>query len=442
MRSKQRASKSVIGAAGILLLASLACNAPGAASTLPTATIVPTPTISLPPTATESATEEAQPGEGMDDEFFDETMDDVGSTTDGFNAGFVEDVTVPDGTQFEPGATFSKTWRIINNGTIAWPQGTQLVFTQGGQFGAPPAVSVFAAPPGTTTDVTIQMTAPEEPGLYRSFWRVQAPNGELFGTEFFAEIVVVSSATVTPQATATEVETIDPNDTRPDLLITSVAVPDRQYENEAFEMRVVILNRGETVSGASMLFADITNQDDLEAEIPAIPPQETRTVTFDLNFTEVGTVNMTLTADSAGLVDEANETNNVREETLNIRKADLLRFGIFDIAPDTCAELDSVGSTTDCNSAVEFLWTVSEPSRTIDPLNDAAFRVMGGRQPTIEECRTADKSTDNITSTDETVLIPDGTYLCYQSSDGNLGWLNVRDYDSTIEIEFRTWDIN
>ena len=31
-------------------------------------------------------------------------------------AGFIADVTVPDGTAFSPGATFTKTWRLKNIG--------------------------------------------------------------------------------------------------------------------------------------------------------------------------------------------------------------------------------------------------------------------------------------------------------------------------------------
>jgi len=32
-------------------------------------------------------------------------------------AQFISDVTVPDGTKYEPGATFKKTWRLKNIGT-------------------------------------------------------------------------------------------------------------------------------------------------------------------------------------------------------------------------------------------------------------------------------------------------------------------------------------
>ena len=35
-------------------------------------------------------------------------------------AQFVADVTVPDGTRYDPGATFTKTWRLRNIGTCTW----------------------------------------------------------------------------------------------------------------------------------------------------------------------------------------------------------------------------------------------------------------------------------------------------------------------------------
>ena len=35
-------------------------------------------------------------------------------------ATFVSDVTVPDGTSFNPGDTFTKTWRLSNSGSTTW----------------------------------------------------------------------------------------------------------------------------------------------------------------------------------------------------------------------------------------------------------------------------------------------------------------------------------
>ena len=45
-------------------------------------------------------------------------------------AQFVRDVTIPDGSTYAPGATFTKTWRLRNAGTCTW-SGYVLVFDSG-----------------------------------------------------------------------------------------------------------------------------------------------------------------------------------------------------------------------------------------------------------------------------------------------------------------------
>ena len=52
-------------------------------------------------------------------------------------------VTVPDGTVFNPGDTFTKTWRLENTGSCAWTTGTALVFTSGDLMGAPTEVDAI-----------------------------------------------------------------------------------------------------------------------------------------------------------------------------------------------------------------------------------------------------------------------------------------------------------
>lgn len=42
-------------------------------------------------------------------------------------AQFITDVTVPDGTKYEPGETFEKTWRLKNIGTCTWTISYSLV---------------------------------------------------------------------------------------------------------------------------------------------------------------------------------------------------------------------------------------------------------------------------------------------------------------------------
>ena len=47
------------------------------------------------------------------------------------SAAFVEDVTVPDGQVFPPGAEFVKCWRLLNDSGRDWPESTELVFVAG-----------------------------------------------------------------------------------------------------------------------------------------------------------------------------------------------------------------------------------------------------------------------------------------------------------------------
>jgi hypothetical protein len=108
------------------------------------------------------------------------------------NAAYVADVTVPDGTQFDKGAAFDKTWRLRNTGTCTWTTGYQLVFVGGSQLGAPSAVAVpHEVPPDATVDITVRMVAPNAVGTYRSNWQMRNPDcGNLFGSIVYALIQV------------------------------------------------------------------------------------------------------------------------------------------------------------------------------------------------------------------------------------------------------------
>lgn len=47
---------------------------------------------------------------------------------------FILDVNVMDGTTMAPSTSFTKIWRMRNNGSLLWPQGTQLVWIGGDRF--------------------------------------------------------------------------------------------------------------------------------------------------------------------------------------------------------------------------------------------------------------------------------------------------------------------
>ncbi|HUH97188.1 MAG TPA: NBR1-Ig-like domain-containing protein, partial [Anaerolineales bacterium] len=97
-------------------------------------------------------------------------------------AQFVADVTVPDGTVINPGATFSKTWRLKNVGTCTWTTSYSLIFDTGYQMGGPNSINLpQSVAPGQTTDLTITLTAPTSPGSYRGYWKFKDNYGVPFG---------------------------------------------------------------------------------------------------------------------------------------------------------------------------------------------------------------------------------------------------------------------
>ena len=108
------------------------------------------------------------------------------------NADFVTDLTVPDGTMFEPGAAFNKTWQLKNTGSCTWNTRYQLVFVGGAQLGAPHAVNMpHEVRPGDTVDITVPMVAPQHSGTYRGHWRMRNPDcGNLFGVTVHVHIIV------------------------------------------------------------------------------------------------------------------------------------------------------------------------------------------------------------------------------------------------------------
>ncbi|MBN2502900.1 MAG: hypothetical protein JXB38_19125 [Anaerolineales bacterium] len=99
-------------------------------------------------------------------------------------ATFGGDVTVPDGTVFAPGETFTKTWRLTNSGETAWSSAYALVFEEGDSMGADLETThalTRLVEPGDAVNVSVELTAPEEPGSYIGYWMLVNERGERFG---------------------------------------------------------------------------------------------------------------------------------------------------------------------------------------------------------------------------------------------------------------------
>src|SRR5512135_3045254 len=97
-------------------------------------------------------------------------------------ASFVEDVTIPDGTNFTPGAAFTKTWRLRNRGTCTWTTGYSLVFSSGNSMSGPAQVNFPKdVAPGQTMDLSINLVAPAETGTYTGYYKLRDNSGSTFG---------------------------------------------------------------------------------------------------------------------------------------------------------------------------------------------------------------------------------------------------------------------
>jgi hypothetical protein len=140
---------------------------PPSATPLPPPTFTPTvgPTETPLPTATPTAT-------------FTPTTPPIPCNW----ADFVDDVTVEDGTTFTPGTPFTKVWRFRNQGTCTWTVDYDLVFDGGDLMDGPitsPLPGIVR--PGDVVDISVNLTAPEDEGRYRGFWKLREPGGVLFG---------------------------------------------------------------------------------------------------------------------------------------------------------------------------------------------------------------------------------------------------------------------
>ena len=120
---------------------------------------------------------------------------------------YMSDVSYPDGSKINPGKTFTKTWRIYNNGSCKWYEGYSIVFTDGDYMSANSVSIPSLTIPGTTVDVAMSMLAPQAPGEYVGYYQMRAPDGTFFGPKLTAKIIVTDQTVEAPPVGAPPVIT-------------------------------------------------------------------------------------------------------------------------------------------------------------------------------------------------------------------------------------------
>lgn len=97
-------------------------------------------------------------------------------------AAFISDISIPDYSTVQVNAVFTKTWRIQNTSQTTWTTEYNFFFDNGEQMDAPDSIPFpHEVPPDGLIDLTIEFTAPANPGEYRSNWLLKNPDGEIFG---------------------------------------------------------------------------------------------------------------------------------------------------------------------------------------------------------------------------------------------------------------------
>jgi hypothetical protein len=97
-------------------------------------------------------------------------------------AGFVSDITVPNGTIMAVTQSFVKTWRLINLGTCTWTPDYQVVPMQGDQVSGYGSFSLGVTVASKSyVDISIHITAPGTEGVIGGSYKLQSSDGVVFG---------------------------------------------------------------------------------------------------------------------------------------------------------------------------------------------------------------------------------------------------------------------
>ena len=152
-------------------VATFASNLTQTAIARPTATVTPSLTPTLTPTSIGVNLAEAS----------------ATATPSCYHLRWIKDVTIPDLSPMKSGETFTKTWRVINNGTCAWKPGFQFAFYGGDPMAGSNYSLTQAVNPGDQMDLSIPMTAPSGTGIIISTWRM-SDEGWFFGDALTVKI--------------------------------------------------------------------------------------------------------------------------------------------------------------------------------------------------------------------------------------------------------------
>ncbi|KAM9960329.1 hypothetical protein ACTFIW_009463 [Dictyostelium discoideum] len=113
-------------------------------------------------------------------------------TRKAYAARYLSDISIKDGSVVPKGSSFTKTWRLRNDGKTSWPENTTLSFLTGDRFQYQTDIFVPVCQPGQDIDISVDLVAPTKTGRYTGYWRLSTPEGFGFGQSIWVDIYVIA----------------------------------------------------------------------------------------------------------------------------------------------------------------------------------------------------------------------------------------------------------
>lgn len=121
-----------------------------------------------------------------------------------YDAAYVSDVTIADGTVLAPGEEFVKTWNFQNTGNCDWSDDFWITYSSGEDMDGDDTEIDEEVTTGDTDSISVSLIAPDDEGTYTGYWQLATEDGTVFGERVYVLIVVSDDAsTSTPTTTAT-----------------------------------------------------------------------------------------------------------------------------------------------------------------------------------------------------------------------------------------------
>lgn len=157
-----------------------------------TQVLVVLPTVTPTPTAEPSATPTLEATA---------TLETPAAANPCYKLLWIEDRSIPDGSQMKANEVFTKTWYVQNNGSCAWAPGFTFRHVGGERMEGQPLVLTEPIPVGAKREISIQLVVPSgQNGLVQSSWRMSDKNGAFFGDTLTVNIIVGDAFTPTAAA--------------------------------------------------------------------------------------------------------------------------------------------------------------------------------------------------------------------------------------------------